>query len=176
MAHEFSAPAGRYGRLLCVWLIAVGATLLQSPVFSQSELVIHKDGTKLYHRPGCPEVADRKGILAMTRAQAASRGYKPHEACDPANPDGTPAAGKPEPSPTVYLDGSRYYHRSTCTTLPTSKDQDQDQDNHKDKDKRVKAASLEVAGKSHWPCPTCKPPIRRRSAEPAVPGTDRGGR
>ena len=147
--------------LVAVWWCA--SSML--PLAAQSELVIHKDGTKLYHRPACPVVAGAKqGILAMTRAQAESRGYKPHEACDPANPDAPSAGstpGKPAAPPTVYLDGTRYYHTSTCKTLPRDK-------------QGVKSASLEVAGKSHWPCPTCKPPIRKKSDAPAVPGTGRG--
>lgn len=123
-------------------------------------MVIHKDGTPLYHRADCPVVAgSTQGVLAMTRAQAESRGYKPHDACDPANPK-APTAKEKEAPPAVYLDDSRYYHRETCSRLPSDR-------------KGVKAASLEVAGKSHWPCPACKPPVRKRSAEPAVPGTER---
>lgn len=153
-------PTRRHRLTLGVWFVA--AALLPAPVLPQSELVIHKTGTKLYHRAGCPELGDSADVLAMTRAQAEARGYKPHDVCDPANPD-RPATGKPERPPTVYLDGSRYYHRSTCSRLPEDK-------------KKLKTASLEVAGKSHWPCPTCKPPVRKRSAEPAVPGTGRRGR
>jgi hypothetical protein len=133
-------------------------------VRAQSELVLHKDGTKLYHRPACPVVRDGRGVLALTRAQAESRGYKAHADCDPANakaPDAAPRseAAKPE---TVYVDGSRHYHRKTCSRL-------------KPEQKSVKAMPLESAGKSHWPCPACKPPIRKRSTEPAAPGAGRRG-
>jgi hypothetical protein len=160
MVHSAACrPAGALRRLLGVSLAL--ALLLPVPALSQSEMVIHTEGTKLYHRAACPDLKGAKGVLAMTRAQAEARGFKPHEACDPANPD-RPGA-KPEAPPTVYLDGSRYYHRAKCSTLPADKD-------------KIKSASLEVAGKSHWPCPTCKPPIRRRSEEPAVPGMDRRGR
>jgi hypothetical protein len=101
----------------------------------------------------------------MTRAQAESRGYKPHPDCDPdqqkegaaSNPTAPPAAV------TVYLDAGKYYHRKDCPKLDA-------------KGKQVRSESLDSAGKSHWPCPVCRPPIRRKSAEPAVPGTGRRGR
>lgn len=128
----------------------------------QSEMVIHKQGTRLYHRPGCPVVADTKGVLALTRTQAESRGYKPHPECEAASPDaaGPDGKGKPAPPETVYLDGSRYYHRKTCAKLEGKAFATPD-----GKRDGIKSASLEVAGKSHWPCPTCKPPIRKRSAD-----------
>ena len=43
----------------------------------QSELVIHTQGTGLYHRPGCPLLKDATDVMAMTRAQAEARGHKP---------------------------------------------------------------------------------------------------
>ena len=139
-------------------LLVHGLTLLSTA--AQNELVIYKEGTKLYHWPGCPVVKDGKGVMALRRAQAESRGYKPHPDCDPANQK-TGGAEPVQGPVTVYLDSSKYYHRKSFAKL--------------DKDpKAVKPASLEVAGKSHWPCPTCKPPIRRRSTEPALPGTGRG--
>ena len=36
----------------------------------QSELVIYKEGTGLYHRPGCPLLKDATDLMAMTRAQS----------------------------------------------------------------------------------------------------------
>ena len=36
----------------------------------QSELVIYKEGTGFYHRPGCPALKDTTDVMAMTRAQA----------------------------------------------------------------------------------------------------------
>jgi hypothetical protein len=153
-------PSRRASVALASWLAA--ALLVPVAAFTQSEMVIHTQGTKLYHRAGCPELQKTKDILAMTRAQAEARGYKPHDACDPADP-ASPGPDKAAPVPTVYLDGSRHYHRNTCSRLPADKD-------------TVKAVSLEVAGKSHWPCPECKPPIRSRGTGPAVPGTERRGR
>ena len=135
------------------------------PAALQSELVIHKDGSAVYHRAGCPVLKDMTGVTAMTRAQAESRGHKPHPDCDPAQQksDGRSAPAPPAPPPTVYLDAGRYYHRKDCAKLDAN-------------GKRIRSASLESAGKSHWPCPTCRPPVRKKSAEPAVPGTGRRGR
>ena len=132
----------------------------------QSELVIYKEGSAVYHRAGCPVLKDMTGVTAMTRAQAESRGYKAHPDCDPAQQksDGRSAPSAPgAPPPTVYLDDGRYYHRKDCAKLDANA-------------KRVRSASLESAGKSHWPCPDCRPPVRKKSAEPAVPGTGRRGR
>jgi hypothetical protein len=152
--------------------VAASLVLLDAAAAAQSELVIHKEGTNLYHRPGCPVVRDGIGVLALTRAQAEARGYKPHPDCDPDNPSArsAPAVPRPVPAPapapppavTVYLDGSKYYHRKSCAKIATAKD--------------VASKSLEVAGKSYWPCPVCRPPVRRKSSEPAVPGTVRRGR
>ena len=144
-----------------VWLLAVLLLTGAWPARAQSGMVIHKEGTKQYHRPGCPVIRDFKGVLAMTEAQARARGYTQHEACEDAEgggegkgKDGAPAAV------TVYLDGSKYYHRETCARVG---------------DAKMKPASLDAVARKHWPCPTCKPPIRKRAAEPAVPGRVRRG-
>jgi hypothetical protein len=139
--------------------------LLPAVTSGQSELVIYKEGTGLYHRPGCPALADAKDVLAMSRGQAESRGHKAHADCDPARqkPGSAPGANQPPAPVTVYLNDGKYYHRKDCTKLKAG-------------GKPPKSESLETAGKSHWPCPDCRPPVRRKSAEPAVPGTGRRGR
>ena len=138
--------------------------VLAVPALAQSELVIYKEGTRLYHRAGCPLLKDATDIVAMTRAQAEARGYKPHADCDPdqKKTDAAPGQATPPAAVTVYLDAGKYYHRKDCPKLDT-------------KSKPARSESLETAGKSHWPCPVCKPPVRKRSAEPAVPGTGRRG-
>ena len=149
-------------RRLAGFTVAV-MLLFAASATAQSELVIYKDGGSVYHRPGCPALKDMTGVVAMTRGQAEGRGYKPHEECDPERqkPD---APQKPAaPPPPVYLSDGRYYHRKDCTKLGRDP-------------KRIRSESLEVAGKTHWPCPVCRPPVRRKSAEPAVPGTGRRGR
>ena len=144
-------------------LVVAVATLAPAFTIAQSELVVVKEGTSMYHRVGCPVIRDVQKVLAMTRAQAESRGNKPHADCDPANikTDTPPAKSAPPPA-TVYLNGTKYYHRKDCRRLDGVKD--------------VRAEPLEQAGKSLWPCPDCRPPVRRRSTEPAVPGTGRRGR
>ena len=131
---------------------------------AQSELVIYKEGTGLYHRAGCPMLKDATDIVAMTRAQAEGRGHKAHADCDPGRkkPDDAAVQNTPPAPVTVYMIDARYYHRKDCPKL-------------KDAGKQVKSETLETAGKSHWPCPTCRPPVRKKSAEPAVPGTGRRG-
>lgn len=121
----------------------------------QPELVIHKEGTTMYHRPGCDAVRDGKDVLALTRGQAEGRGLKAHEACDPAAEGGNASAGgSAEAAPTfVHVDTSKYYHLESCLRLQ----------------KESKRIDLEVAGKTHWPCPRCRPPVRKRRTEPAIP-------
>lgn len=126
----------------------------------QSELVIHKAGTTVYHRPGCPVIRDGEGVVALPRAQAEAKGYTAHAGCDPARakPGGARGADAPPPgAETVYVSGPKYYHRKTCRKLG----------------EKPKAMPLEVALKTHWPCPVCKAPILKRTTEPAVPGTNR---
>jgi hypothetical protein len=157
MGPRLHAPLTRaFLLVLSVVALSVGArTAPPQP----SELVIHVKGTALYHRAGCPTIKNAD-VVALTKAQAESRGHRPHDACDPTQqPGASGGESKAEPPPTVFLDGTKYYHRKDCKRLagPT----------------KPRAESLEVAGKSHWPCPDCRPPVRRRSAEPAVPGTGR---
>ena len=159
------APVRR--RSVCLVVVTLLTTLATPSTIAQSELVIVKEGTSMYHRVGCPSIRDGQNVLAMTRAQAESRGHTPHGDCDPANSKNskkeTPPSKSATPPPQiVHLDGTRYYHRKDCRRLDGVKD--------------VRSEPLEQAGKSLWPCPDCRPPVRRRSAEPAVPGTGRRGR
>lgn len=142
--------------VLSAILIFVASTVVRS---LQPELVIVIESTKQYHRPSCPLVRKApKDIIAMNVGQAASRGYKAHPACDPSNPASraasAPGSTSPERQPPVYVytaAGDNRYHRETCARLP----------------KERKKMRLEDAGKKLWPCPTCRPPIRKRT--PAVP-------
>ena len=127
---------------------------------AQSEMVVVTERTKEYHRPSCAQVRSGKGVIAMTRGQAQSRGFKAHAACDPANPASDAAQSGSEGSqderqPPVYVytaPGDSRYHRETCEKLP--------------KETRKKVL-LEEAGKKQWPCSVCRPPIRKRT--PAIP-------
>ena len=124
-------------------VLVLAAWALPSLPAAQSELVISKGGDKEFHRPGCERIADGKGILAMTRAQASARGLKPHDGCDP---DKNPTAGGKTPVVHVYVDGGKQYHKENCSRLG----------------KDAKRVDLEEAGKKLFPCATCKPPVRKR--------------
>ena len=140
-------------------LIVIGvATVIAA---AQSELVIYKDGSAQYHRPGCDVIREAKDVVALTRAQAEARRYKPHPECDPEqrktgpSPAGSDAAAaKPQ---TVYLNGTKYYHRKDCRRFGA--------------DPKVREETLDTAGKSYWPCPDCRPPVRKR-----IPGSEPLGR
>jgi hypothetical protein len=146
-------------------LVAVLVFLAPAPA-AQSELVVVKKegaGASQYHRPGCPAVRDTKDVLAMTRAQAESRGSKAHPDCDPSavSAAGAPPAavagaqGKPgaaeEP---VFIDASgSAYHRQGCAKMGGG---------------QRKVLLKDVA--KRWPCASCRPPIRKRAETPLVPG------
>lgn len=149
----------------CLFLILCSliatAALAASSATPQPQLVIHKEGTGEYHRPWCPVIRDGKDVLALTRGQAEARGLKSHPACekDPATEAATGTAGagssarKPASPVFVYVDGSKYYHREKCAAAHGS----------------LTRVSLDTAGKTQWPCPTCRPPVRRKADAPAVP-------
>ena len=127
-------------------LAAPLALALAVPVMAaQSELVIVKKGEKVYHRAGCADINGARDVVALSRALATARGLKQHEGCDPAKAPAGESQGKPE-STIVYVESSKYYHRKDCGKLG----------------KDAKKAELEEAGKKLWPCPTCRPPIRKR--------------
>lgn len=121
------------------------------------ELVLHKEGTGLYHRPACDVVRDGIGVLAMSRGQAEARGLKAHPECDPSlaplpgktpPASATPAAPKtPQPPVFVFVDDGKQYHREGCKRLG----------------KGARRLALDEAAKHRWPCPTCRPPIRPRA-------------
>lgn len=130
-------------------------TLLLAILPAQGELVLVKDGSSEYHRPHCEVVRSGVGVLAMTRAQAESRGLNPHAACDPeksrppasAGPPAAPGAKTVPATVYVFVDASgKHYHREGCKRLG----------------KAPRKLALDQAGKKYWPCPVCRPPIRPR--------------
>lgn len=116
------------------------------------ELVLHKEGTDVYHRPACAVVRDGVGVLAMSRGQAESRGLKAHADCDPARqpkPDPAAPSSAPAASPSpvfVWVDAGKQYHREGCKQLR----------------KDARKMALDDAAKTRWPCAKCRPPIRKR--------------
>jgi hypothetical protein len=150
---------------LCVMWLALS---LPATLASQSELVIVKQSDtaeqKLYHQPGCPLVRDGKDVVAMARTEAVSRGYKPHRECDSAAaPDpkaagaNPPAGGRGDarstPAEHVFIDAAgQYYHRQGCAKIGKSP-------------RRILLSEVS----KRWPCPACRPPIRKRADAPLVP-------
>jgi len=119
-------------------------------------MVLEKDGTSVYHRPACLVVRNGQGVLAMTRVQAEARGLKAHDACDPSRMPPEPAAlpgqggtsARPAAPTYVSVDTSgKHYHRIGGCTKP-GRDQTK--------------VLLNDAAKKWWPCPICRPPIRKR--------------
>ena len=131
--------------LILLFLISLAPRL-------QTEYVLVKRGSKLYHQPNCEQLAGAKGVTAMTRSQAEARGFTQDPACDPAK---HPPGEKKKAAPVfVYVqpDG-KYYHREHCAKAGAS----------------PKRVTLDEAARKYWPCPVCKPPIRKRgdSSPPA---------
>lgn len=116
---------------------------------AQSEMVIALGKTH-YHRPGCALLKGATDILAMTRAQAEARNLEPHADCDPAQapPGSDPSTpGRAAKPAMVLMDvGGSFYHRDKCAKLS----------------KKTRRVPVTEAAKKHWPCRTCKPPIRPR--------------
>lgn len=142
----------------CFLVTAVACALSSSAGAFHGQLVIHKQGTSEYHRPWCPAIRDAQDVLALTAGQAVGRGLQSHVDCEkpPAGEVATgtaPAPRKPAAPVTVYLDGSKYYHRGKCAKA----------------DGTLARVLLESAGKERWPCPSCRPPVRKKSDAPAVP-------
>jgi len=118
----------------------------------QTQYVLVKPGSKLYHQPNCEQLAGARGVTAMTRVQAEAKGLTQDPACDPAthSPD-----EKKKPAPVyVYVQaGGKYYHREHCSKAGAS----------------PQRMTLEDAARKYWPCPVCKPPIRKpKGSTPAA--------
>jgi hypothetical protein len=134
-------------RLLLALLLFSGVTAAR-----QTNYVFVKPGSKLYHQASCEQLAGAKGVTGMTRSQAEARGFTQDPACDPAKhpPD---EKKKPEVVYVYVQPDGKYYHREHCAKAGASP-------------KRMK---LDDAAKKYWPCPVCKPPIRKRGgAAPAA--------
>ena len=136
-------PAMKY--LVLLLLVATAA------LSAQREYVIVRKGAKEYHRAGCDVILDAKDVVAILREDAEQRGIKPHAACaSQKSVDGGAHLAPQPPKPVlVFVDGGKYYHREKCSKLGPD----------------PKRVDVEAAAKKQWPCPACKPPIRKRNAE-----------
>jgi len=126
-------------------LIALSLLLALLPAI-QTDYVFVKPGSKVYHQAGCEQLVGARGVTAMTRRQAEARGLKQDPACDPAT---HPPGEQKKPAPVfVYVQpGGKYYHREHCAKAGASPTR----------------MTLDEAAKKYWPCPVCKPPIRKRA-------------
>ena len=125
---------------------AVAALLTCADIRAAQDLVLHKEDTRLYHRPWCEVVRDGRNVLALSRAQANGRGLKPHAECDRQPPQDAPAEVDKGASVFVFTDSGKHYHREGCAKLG----------------RNPRKMALAEAGRKLWPCPACKPPIRKR--------------
>jgi hypothetical protein len=125
--------------------VLLAAILLATVSQGSNEYVLVKQGSKEYHRPGCEVVRDTKNVVAMTRAEAESRGLKPHAACDPSKL----RSDKPAVQYVFIAPGDQRYHRETCSKLGKT---------------RQRITLDEAARRKYWPCAVCKPPVRKRAA------------
>jgi hypothetical protein len=134
-------------RMKCLGLLLLVAT---AAISAQREYVIVRKGGKEYHRPGCEQIRGAKDVVAMIREEAEQRRIRPHAACaSQKSAGGTQDALQPPKPVFVFVDGGNYYHREKCAKLGSD----------------PKRVEVEAAAKRQWPCPTCKPPIRKRNPE-----------
>lgn len=129
--------------LSIVSILVLGAAPAAAQASSSAALVVDVPADALYHEPGCPLVR-RAGASAkvLKESDAIRLGMKPH-ACTEMDP----AEAEPDPNaqPVVVQPGDNKYHKAGCRTL------------------RAKTSTMPLAdaGRSHWPCNVCKPPIRK---------------
>ena len=115
---------------------------------SASSLVVTIPSDALHHQPGCPLVAKAgKNVKVMRLSEANRRGLEAHDCGAAADgSDGSKAAAA-NAAAVFVQDGDRRYHRDKCERLT----------------KEPEKLTLDKAGRTHFPCPVCKPPIRQRS-------------
>ena len=132
--------------LWCALAIALCAAALPAAQ-SATELVVIIPGTKEFHRPGCPLVAKAGSKVTVSkRGDALRRGLKEHAACFSGAAADSPPAADVNATKVFTQPGDERYHRATCAKLTGTRTE----------------LTLEEAGRKLWPCPVCKPPIRKR--------------
>jgi hypothetical protein len=122
-------------------LIAV----LQAPPDAGATLVVvlTKSDAREYHTPACPLIRGVSDVAVMRKTEAEQRHYTPPRACHSDPP--------PKPAPIavqVFVAKSdKYYHRDSCRR----------------KKPDAQPMKLDDAGRRYWPCPVCRPPVRKRA-------------
>ena len=129
-------------RALALASLVVLTPEVAHPAALGQALVLQKGNGREFHNAWCPLVRDGKDVLALNRAQAAGRGLTPHAECA----QDTGGDAKPPAAPVfVHVDQSKYYHRAACARLARTSERQ----------------ALATAAKTRWPCPVCRPPIRK---------------
>lgn len=129
-------------------LLLVLLALLQAPALAQepspSALVVVIQGESRYHQPSCPLVT-RAGskVTMMKLSEAATRGLTAHD-CEQAEIEQPKKDANA--SPVFVQPGDKRYHKQGCPRLEGT----------------ATSMTLGEAGQKYWPCPVCKPPIRKR--------------
>jgi hypothetical protein len=121
----------------------------QGPTPSASAMVVEIPSDNLYHQPGCPLVAKAGSkVKVMRLGEANRRGMKAHDCrgAAEASDDGSSRAAAANAVPVYVQDGDRRYHLEKCERLT----------------KTPQKQPLDKAGRTHFPCPVCKPPVRQR--------------
>ena len=114
---------------------------------SGSALVVAIPGGKQYHQPGCPLVRNAGSkVQVMKQSEAERRGLTAHDCSDPGTAE-RDAAAAVNATPVYVQPNDKQYHTSGCKRLKPD----------------ATATRVEKAAQDHWPCPVCKPPIRKRA-------------
>ena len=116
---------------------------------SGSALVVDIQADSLYHQPSCSLVRKAgSAVKVMKQSEATRRGLKPHD-CDTASAaDEAASAAAAANTATVYVQkDDKRYHKAGCARLRDA----------------ATPMAVDAAGQKYWPCPVCKPPVRKRA-------------
>jgi hypothetical protein len=128
-----------------VLLICPRVAVHAQPARSASSLVVVIPNDRQYHQPSCPLVAKAgRNVKVMKLAEAERRGLKPHD-CDALANGGQPSAADANAVIVYVQPDDNKYHKAGCPRLKGTPTR----------------LTLAEAGKKYWPCPVCKPPIRK---------------
>lgn len=134
-----------------VWTLLLAAVLIATTGAAQdaSSMVVIIAGDKTFHQPGCALVAKAGSKVTVSkRGEATRRGLTAHDCGPGASGE---ASGDPNAEKVATQPGDNKYHRPTCAKLAATRS----------------TLTLGEAGRKLWPCPVCKPPIRKPPPPPA---------
>jgi hypothetical protein len=135
--------------LLAAALLLGGFLPAAGQTTSGSALVVDIPADSFYHTPGCSLVRKAgSAVKVMKQSEAVRRGLKPHD-CDSASAaaDAAAAAEAANAAPVYVQKNDKRYHKAGCEKLGDA----------------ASTIALDDAGQKYWPCPVCKPPVRKRA-------------